>query len=405
MLRQTTIRALAGAALSLLPSVLAAQTPATLDAVLAAARRDNPDLVAARLRADSAHAERRIARAVPNPSYQASPNTPYQYGVSQLLDIGPQRLFRVRAARLGETAAVEDVADLERQVGLSVRQAFYDVLLAEAQRDLKVEERDIYRQLLLADSVRFRTGDVPERDVVKSEIEAAKADADYTRTVAATHAARIALQQLMGVMKPDTAFRVEGSLAYRDVPVLPDSLRRLAHELRPDARAARERVAQSRASLSLAKSLWVPVPTVSAIYQPGGAFATGSNWSLGYGFTVPLFDLGGGQAQKARAGLGAADVQARRVDVQIDADLANAIDNYGVNRGLAARYEGGLLEKSAGALATARYAYRQGAISLLEYLEAIRTYIDTKNDYVTAAHDYWVSVAALSAAVGREIAP
>ena len=53
----------------------------------------------------------------------------------------------------------------------------------------------------------------------------------------------------------------------------------------------------------------------------------------------------------------------------------------------------------------ARYAYRTGAISLLDLLDAIRAYANTRVEYNTVVHDYWVSVYAIDRAVGKDVIP
>src|SRR2546428_7924859 len=156
------------------PVGLLAQSPPTLRDVLEIALRRNPDIVAARVHVDSAHGEQRIARAMPNPVVNSAPNQPWQYTVSLPLDVTPQRLFRTRAAARGTDAARADAADVVRQVTFSVRQAFSDVLLAEQTRDLAAERREIFRQLLAADSVRLRSGDLPQREITKAELEFAR---------------------------------------------------------------------------------------------------------------------------------------------------------------------------------------------------------------------------------------
>src|SRR5438309_10116929 len=222
-----------------------AQKPAarTLERGLAVALEQNPDILAARLRADSAHGEQRIARAIPNPVLTSAPNQPWQYTVTLPLDVTPLRFLRTRAAGRGVAAARADAEDAVREVAFTVRQAFFDLLLAERQRGLAGDRREIFRQLLEADSVRLRSGDVPQREVTKAELEYARAAADLLRADARVHAARVAVQLLMGVRAPDTVFTVTGDLAYRPVAVPVDSLSALAAS-RPDVRSAQERVAQ-----------------------------------------------------------------------------------------------------------------------------------------------------------------
>ncbi len=381
----------------------AAQSPPTLRQVVEAALQRNPDLLQARLRVDSAHGERRIARALPNPTLAGIPGTPYQYSVGLPIDLTPERFYRTRAAQQGEVATELFRQDAIRLVVFSVRSGFYDLLLADAGRQIALEQRDIFQQLLSADSVRLRAGDLPERDLVKSELEFARAEATLTRAEAGVRAARLGLQALMGVTDPDTGFRVSGELQSAPRLAVPfDSLVPLALARRPDIAAAREQVDQSRSLRALATANLFPVPFVSLVYQHQ-PFESGLRYAFGVALPVPLFYWNGGERQRAGASLAAAEVAVQRARVQIESDVAVAVGSFRSAQVLAARYQSGLLEKSAAALETSRFAYQQGAVSLLELLDAIRTYGDTRSEYYGAVHDYWVAAFALSRAVGEDI--
>jgi cobalt-zinc-cadmium efflux system outer membrane protein len=381
----------------------AAQTPPTLRQVVEIALERSPDILQARLRVDSAHGERRIARALPNPTYFGIPGTPYQYSVSLPIDLTPERLYRTRAAKQGEDATALDRQDMIRQVIFNVRQGFYDLLLADAQREIAREQRDIFRQLLAADSVRLRAGDLPQRDLVKGELEFARAEANLTRAEGAVRAARLALQALMGTPAPDTGFTIAGELQARPELTVPlDSLRPLALAHRPDLQATRERVDQSQSFKGLATAGVFPVPTLSLVYQRE-PFQSGLRYAFGVAVPVPLFYWNGGERQRANASVAAAEVAVQRTRVQIESEVAVAIGAFRSAQVLAERYQGGLLAKAAAALETSRFAYREGAISLLELLDAIRTYGDTRSEYNGSAHDYWVAAYALSRAVGQDL--
>lgn len=381
-----------------------AQTPLDLSTVLAIALENNPDVVTARLRLDSAYAEQRIARALPNPTASGIANVPYQYSIMAPIDLGPQRIFRTRAARQGASATELDVQDVSREVTFTVRQAFFDLLLTQAQQDVAGEQRDTFRQLLVADSERVRTGDVPERNLATSEVQLARAEAAFARAGTTVRAARLNLQALMGVAHPDTTFAVQGALRYQPV-VVPDSIVALAAANRPDLAAARMRVEQGRSLGSFATAELIPTPMVGVTYQNGAPFTNGHQYQFGWGVTLPLFYWYGGERQRAKAAEQAAEVETRKTKAQVAADVAEALDAISSSQVLAERYESGLLAKARAALQTARYAYRAGATSQLDVLEAIRAYSDTRSDYYTAVHDYWVSVYALDRAVGKDLVP
>jgi cobalt-zinc-cadmium efflux system outer membrane protein len=394
------------------PVPAAAQTPPSLGDLVSRALRNNPDIRLASVRTDSARAEGRIARAIPNPTLAAIPNAPYQYQASLPLDVGPQRLLRTRAAGNGSVAAQLDLADVTRQVVLQVRRAYYDLLLAEAEREVAGTQRDIFRQVLAADSVRVRIGDAPARNLVKSEIELARAEGDLNQAAAAVREAGLNLQALIGVTAPDTGFAVAGVLAYRPIPAF-DALVQATGQDRPDLLAAQRREQQARALRGLAAATILPVPALSVTYQPRGGFDRTEWWtvgasgrfSLGLGLQIPLFYQNGGERARATAGVEAASVAEGRTRLGVQTDIAIAADQYRAAAARVARYEGGLVARSDTALAQARYAYRAGAASLLDLLDAIRTSGEIRLAGARAIHDYWVSGYALAAAAGQDVLP
>jgi len=376
---------------------------ATLSEAVQAALRYNPDLLVAQASVDSAQAERRIARALPNPVLSGNPNTPYQYAASIPLDVTPQRYFRSRVASLGVAASMADRQDAERLVTLAVRRAFGDALLAQEKQQLAVARRDGVLQLLRADSARFRAGDVPERNLARSEVELARAEADVSRASAAVLAARLALQSSMGVAHPDSGFAALGSLTYAPFELHGDSLTIIARTHRPDRYASERRVEQGVNARRAAAALLVPTPQLAYVRQYTGPFESGHFFSLGLAFELPLLNLSLGQRERAAAGLAAAEANAHRTAAQIERDVASAVADFRAQRGLVERYQSGLLAKIDGNVDAVRYAYAQGAASLLEVLDAIQVRRDVRTEYVTALHDYWESIYALNAAAGADI--
>jgi cobalt-zinc-cadmium efflux system outer membrane protein len=64
---------------------------------------------------------------------------------------------------------------------------------------------------------------------------------------------------------------------------------------------------------------------------------------------------------------------------------------------------GGMSERADAALRVAERAYKAGAASLLDLLEAQRTYLDTRAQYLRALHEYRQSLVEVSHAVAGDI--
>jgi cobalt-zinc-cadmium efflux system outer membrane protein len=382
---------------------LAPQSALTLDQVLARALQENPDVRLARLRSDSSRAEVRIARSYANPEFAVAPNNPWQYSIAAPFDIGPQRTYRVRTAGDGAAAAGHDVRDTERQIRFAVRSAFYDLVLADTLREITRAQHDIIRELLTADSARVRAGDIPERNLIKSELELAKADADFSRADAAVRAARIALQATMGAARLDTGFRVRGSLVPRPLPALAAAFTDSTVARRSDVLAAQVRTQASEDAKRFATSLLVPVPGLLLVQQRDEPFPNGQHYAFGLSTQLPVWNWFSGERERADASVRQSRVSEQRVRVLASAEVASAYDQFRAAELLAQKMNGAMLDKARAALETARFAYAAGAISYVELLDAVRTYGEIRADAATAGHDYWVSAYAVAHALDQEV--
>lgn len=379
-----------------------AQAQVSLKAAVNFALGHNPDLIISRLRADSAVTEVRIARALPNPVVQTTPGVPSQYAVFIPIDVGPQRHYRVRSQRIGLSAVAHDTSDMRRQVLFSVRQAYCDAQLSVALLGIAREQRDIVRELLLADSVRLRSGAVALREVVRSRVELLRAEAFVARAEANVRSTRIALQLVMGIASPDTGLAISDTVQLTSLWVPSDSLAGRSAMRRPDVLAALDRVNARRSDVGYARSLLVPTPNVGVVDQPRQPFTSGSHYALAVGFALPVFNWFTSERSRAGASLKMATLAGTRQRVQIRAELVETLDSVQTARSMLGRYETGALALSDSAVAMARYAYASGATSLVDLYDALRTEGALRAEYVTALHDYRVSVFALRRAAGVE---
>lgn len=398
-----SLQTLLGSALVLAPLSLAcAQRTIALEDAVARALRDNPDLLAGALRVDSSLAELRVARALPNPVFQTIPNTPFQYGVSLPLDVGPLRRSRVRVQRIGADAADIDLADARRLVRFAVRQAYVEAQLAETLRRVAGDQREIVRQLLVADSARLRAGDIPERDLARTELELMRAGTALQRADASVRASRLALQLVIGAPEPDTGLAVADTLRAPTRLEAPSAHIGSQIDRRADVRATIARVEASRAGLALARAQLLPAPQLGLVEQPASPFMNGRHEALALTFALPLFNQLRGEQSRAAAALRATEVDVERRRARAVTEVAQTADSLAAAGALVARFDAGLLAKADSSLAMTRYAYASGAASLAELLDAVRAHVETRAEYATAVHDYWVGVYAYRRATGME---
>ncbi len=83
--------------------------------------------------------------------------------------------------------------------------------------------------------------------------------------------------------------------------------------------------------------------------------------------------------------------------------MESAVNAFVSSRKLVERMEGRLLERVKRARDLVSLQYQKGAASLLEYLDAQRTFIANNEEYLQDLASYWAAVYQLEAAVGMDL--
>ena len=128
--------------------------------------------------------------------------------------------------------------------------------------------------------------------------------------------------------------------------------------------------------------------------------------SLGVGvaFPLPLFDRNQASIGRARVDQKRAENSIERAWLQVQQDVAGAARRRARAQLLLDSFDaGGMSERAESALRVAEHAYKAGAASLLELLEAQRTYLDTRAQYLRAQHEYRQSLVEVSHAIAGDM--
>ncbi|HXU60232.1 MAG TPA: TolC family protein, partial [Polyangia bacterium] len=90
---------------------------------------------------------------------------------------------------------------------------------------------------------------------------------------------------------------------------------------------------------------------------------------------------------------------------QVVADVENAFAGYQTAQRQVQRMEGRLLDRAQRARDLVQLQYQKGAASLLEYLDAQRTYVTTKGEYIQDLTAYWNAIFQIEAATATQVMP
>jgi outer membrane protein, heavy metal efflux system len=332
-----------------------------------------------------------------------------------------KRALRLKVARNALAAAKMSRVDAMRTVGFQVKAAYVQVAGAQLAYRFAKQVALSQATTLKKFQDRYKAGAISEGDLQRIEVTKLEADQAETGAQAALRQARAALAFLLGVRGTAPEFDVDAKALdfaeptrVRDVTGL--MLVRRAFDSRPDLLAAAYARAAADAQLKLVRRQKFPDIKLGITYQWGG----NGGWSvdnspvtpqivLSLSAPIPAFYQLQGEERQAEAQRESATLQEAKATSQVASDIATAFAAYGASKKLVERMEGGrranggLLESAKGAFEIAALQYDRGAASLTEYLDALRTYTATKNEYFGDLASYWTSVFQLEAAVGRDL--
>jgi cobalt-zinc-cadmium efflux system outer membrane protein len=167
--------------------------------------------------------------------------------------------------------------------------------------------------------------------------------------------------------------------------VLPaEDLMDKALQQRPDLQGDKLRNAQAEKLLELSRRLKYPDVTVNAGYAHDPSNNNLNSFFVGLSVPVPLFYQYQGEADKAAVGLNQSKVAVEQTELSIRNDVVSAMANLKSADKIVQRFREGLLDDALSVRDSSELAYSKGATSVLDFIEAQRSYKSIMRDYFEA---------------------
>ena len=397
----------------------------TLDGAVQLALERNVDVLGSRFGLDRAEANRLLAAAYPNPEYRFNQeglsggferevNNIRYHRIEQTIEGFGKRRNRKAAADAGIEEARAEFQDTVRLLVFELKKAFYEVLLAQANRETATTDLQRLRQVVAITESRVQQGDIPEADLIRTQVEALRFEDEVASADLALVAAKTRLALLAGLEGPVDEIVIIGSLEQDPDGATPgeadlglDHLIELAKVRRPDLAAAQASRRRADSEVKLNRALRYPNLTVGLqSEQMEGVQGTDdlSTFGVGLGFPLPIWDRNRGGIALAQADLRHAEALAQQRERAIRAELESALDQFRLSAERVEAVRTRLLPRSEESRTIAEALYEEGATSLLQLLDAQRVFNEARLRANRILFEHRVNRFLLERAVGTELA-
>lgn len=328
--------------------------------------------------------------------------TDNDYTLQATVETAGKREKRVALAKAGTGVTGFELQDVRRTIVLAVKTAFTGVLAGKAKLELAVSNLKNLDDVEKLQKLRAEKGDISDLDLLRIQGQRLQFESDADDAKLAVKTAKVALRQAISRERLPENYDVVGELFAKPVAHLDrEALRNRAEDNRPDLRAAAQAIEKSRADLKLAQAKAVPDIQPQVGYND--THDNGQYWTLGGTVNIPIFDRNQGEIARAAADIERAARLRDAARAQVIADIDVAYATVLAAREKYNRINGTYLPKAKTVRERVELSYRKGAATLLDYLEAQRSYRETSKAGISALSDLVTAQAQLEAAVGEPV--
>src|ERR1700686_4018141 len=326
----------------------------------------------------------------------------FDIGIGYLFERGHKRQRRLEAARDATAVTRAQITDAERTLAFNVGQQFVSVLLAESTLRFALEDLKGFQQTVDISETQLKAGFIGEGDYLKIKLQLLQFQTDVSSARLAKGQALVGLRGMLGYDTVPADFDVIGDLAYQPMQAKLEDLQARALRERPDFRAAQLGITAAQSQILLAKA--------NAKVDVNGTYdfthVSGENTaSLFANFELPIFNRNQGEIARTGYALTQAQEQKQSASDTVLSDVANAYESLRSNQEVVQLYISGYLKQAQDSRDISEYAYKRGAASLLDYLDAERSYRSVQLAYRQALASYMTAMEQLKEAEGTRSLP
>ena len=365
----------------------------TFDEYLNNVRNNNISYLVEKYNVDIADANMKAAKVFPDPelsvSYANNQNWDLQMGyavdaeLSYTLELGGKRKARIKVAQSEKEMTEALLEDYFRNLLADATVAYFTALKQKEMYEIQQSSYMRMLDLAKADSVRYSLGAITEVDARQSRLEA---ESTLNDVYAEEGELRDVLTQLLlfeGNKNMEMPDSLTGRLSHTKQKFNLQELIITAQNNRADLQAAVKSKEVSQNNMRLAKAnraidLGISIGGgYSSIVQneiaPAPAFK-----GIAAGVSIPLkfSNANKGELLAAQLAVRQSELEYESIELQIASEVVQAYNKYVISCRQVEQFNTGLLNNAEIILNKKIYSYERGETSVLEVLDAQRTYND-----------------------------
>ena len=319
--------------------------------------------------------------------------------LSQYLENPLKRHYRIQMHEKDWQASEYLFNFSKLEVTFEIKNLFYKILLLNNKKGFAQKNLDSIKKIHKLIEKRARLGEVKELEAIKLYVETLKAQNELNKIQTELKLAKENLNKFLGYSLPPD-FSVLGELDHRPLAMAEKTLLDKALLSHPLVKTKEKDLEYAKSNLSYVKWQRFPDFTLSGFINNE---LDGKNKGIGISLDIPLWNFKSKEIAEAENLRLKQSEELRALKMEITTEVKVKLNQLRLSEQSINIFHTGLLKQAEESLKISEISYKQGEISLIDYLDSQRTYYSILKDYQESLFAWNADKAALEKATGGDI--
>jgi len=377
--------------------------------------KENVRLMAEYYNLDIAEAEIQQKRLWDNPlfvwnaeMYSIAENNYFNFTNQKLLQleysfsVSGKRINAIKEARIAKEIAQFALSDVMRGLVLEYSNAFYEFIELQEMNILLIEAASQYDRLIEQYTLGSKLGVNSESELVRLKAEKQTILKDINENEKELLALELNLRMLMNY-RSGVKLLAKKDISLFSPKISEDQLVDSAMNLRPDLKIAQKNISLYQATLKKEKS--EIVPNINLGYQPHDQGSNHVRPYVGMVFEmgIPIFNRNQGSIAKAKIQIDQSSLLLQYKTEEVKNEVLMAMETFKRTQELKNSFNLELLDQMEVLSKNAKLNYENKNISLYEYIDFQRSYIENKLNYIQSNRKFNEAINLMNFVVGMDL--
>jgi cobalt-zinc-cadmium efflux system outer membrane protein len=318
----------------------------------------------------------------PNTAFFNSSNTQTYFQLGKVFQLPATRKNKIEFASQNSVVTQKNYTETERNLFQDVGLKWVDVWAAQKQLEIVKKASSNLDSLVIINKVRLKNQVISQTDFNRTSLLANQYAVQIKTSEQNFKNELVSLKYLLGTQEE---INIDSNDDFSFI--VPSNLEDFLQEAlikRSDVLATKSIIDVANTNIKLQKSLAYPQPELGVIYNPQNKIPYVGLYGT---IELPFFSRNQGEIKKSNYIKQQAEQSLQTTNLQVQTEITNAFNAFQTQKKNVENFNS-LLSQSENILKSVKYSYLRGGTTIIDFLEAQRSWLDIQQQYYETMQQY-----------------